>query len=59
MKQGSQIYSLTLELLDNDEVTKLNILEYETLQQSELNGKYLRCNVEIKRASIQSEKFSF
>lgn len=59
MKQGMQIYSLTLELLDTDEATKLNILEYETLQQSELTGKFLRCNIEIKRATIFSEKYSF
>ena len=45
IKQGMQTYSLTLDLLDRDKTAKLNALEYETLAESELNGKYLNMNL--------------
>ena len=52
-----QNYSLMLELLDYDKTTKLNILEYETL--NELVGKNLKLTLELKRATEIPEKFSY
>ena len=57
IKQGMQNYSLMLELLDYDKTKKLQILEYETL--NELVGKYLKVTLEIKRASEIPEKFAY
>lgn len=51
------MYSLTLDLLDYDKVTKLQILEYETLTQ--LIGKHLTMHLDIKRASDIPEKYTY
>ena len=46
-----------LELFDFDKTSKLNILEYETL--NELVGKNLKLTLELKRATEIPEKFSY
>lgn len=59
LKQGMQMYSLSLQLLDTDKTTKLDVLEYEAMNQPELQGKYLQMNLELKRASELPEKYTF
>merc|ERR1712176_1424555 len=51
------MYSLNLDLLDYDKVTKLQIGEYETLTQ--LIGKNLTMQLDIKRASEIPEKYTY
>ena len=57
LTNGKQNYSIHLEVLDLDQVTPLNILEYETL--SELIGKYLKIKLCLKRAVDIPEKYTF
>ena len=46
-----------LELLDYDKTSKLNMLEYETL--NDVIGKNLKVTLEIKKATEIPEKFSY
>jgi len=57
MKNGSQQYSVHLEILDHDRSTPLNILEYETLR--ELIGKHLKVKMQLKRATDIPEKYTY
>ena len=57
MKNGSQHYSIQLEILDHDKTTPLNILEYETLH--ELIGKHLKVKFNLKRATEIPEKYTY
>lgn len=53
--QGKVQYSVGLQLFDSDGVSKLNILDYETL--NELIGKTLKITFELKKASSFPEKY--
>lgn len=55
--QGKVGYSVFLQLLDSDGTSKLNILDYETL--NELIGKTLKITFELRKASSFPEKFTF
>ena len=57
IKNGMQQYSISLEILDYDKTTKLNILEYETLR--ELIGKHLKVKFALKRATDIPDKYTF
>jgi len=57
IKNGHLAYSINLEVLDYDKTTKLNILEYETLR--ELIGKHLKIKLSLKRANLDSDKYTF
>ncbi len=55
--QGRLSYSVSFEAFDVDRTTKLNLLEYETL--NELLGKNLKIIIELKKAGDLPEKYSF
>jgi len=55
--QGKVNYSVSLEVLDSDKTKKLNIMEYENL--NELIGKYLKLIVELKRSTEIPERFTY
>lgn len=55
--QGKLIYSCNFELFDVDKSTKLNSLEYETL--NELIGKNIKLIIDLKQASDIPEKYSY
>lgn len=55
--QGKLTYSCNFELYDVDKTTKLNPLEYETL--NELIGKNLKVFIDLKRASDIPEKYTY
>ena len=57
IKNGELSYSISLDILDYDKTTKLNILEYETLR--ELIGKHLKIKLSLKKANLDSEKYTF
>ena len=50
-------YGVSVEVLDTDKVTKLNVLDYESLQ--ECLGKYLRLTVDLRRVVDIPEKYTF
>lgn len=55
--QGSLTYSCNFELYDVDKTTKLNPLEYETL--NELIGKNLKVLLDLKKASDIPDKYTY
>ena len=55
--QGKCNYSVTLEAFDVDRSTKLNLLEYENL--NDLIGKNLQLCIELKKVSDIPEKLTF
>lgn len=55
--QGKLNYSVNFELFDVDRMTRLNPLEYETL--NELIGKHLKLIIELKKASDIPEKYTY
>lgn len=55
--QGNLTYSCNFELLDVDRQTKLNPLEYETL--NELIGKNIKVILDLKKATDINEKYSY
>jgi hypothetical protein len=55
--QGKMNYSVSLQVLDVDKTTKLDMLDYETL--NELIGKNLQITVELNRANEIPEKYSY
>jgi len=55
--QGRLNYSVSFEAFDVDRTTRLNLLEYETL--NELLGKNLKIIIELKKAGDLPEKYSF
>jgi len=50
-------YTVNFELYDVDKTTKLNPLEYETL--NELIGKNLKLIVELRKATDIPDKYSY
>lgn len=54
---GYMNYKIGIEILDEDEETVLNPLDYEHL--GECVDKYLRLTVELKRAQGIQEKYSY
>lgn len=57
MSEGKMNYGVTMDVLDNDRQTKLNMLEFENL--NDCIGKYLRVYVELKRVMDIPEKYTF
>lgn len=55
--QGKLNYTVSFELYDVDRTTKLNPLEYETL--NELIGKHLKLVIELKKCSEIPEKYTY
>jgi hypothetical protein len=55
--QGKLTYTIHFELLDVDKTTKLNPLEFETL--NELIGKNLKLIVQLKRATELPDKYIY
>ena len=55
--QGKINYGVSVEVLDTDRTTKLNVLDYESLQ--ECVGKYLRLTVDLRRVVDIPEKYTF
>lgn len=55
--QGKMNYGVSVEVLDTDRTTKLNVLDYESLQ--ECVGKYLRLTVDLRRVVDIPEKYTF
>lgn len=55
--QGKLAYTVNFELYDVDKSTKLNPLEYETL--NELIGKHLKLIIELKKATEIPDKYSY
>jgi hypothetical protein len=53
--RGKLSYSVILEAFDVDLITKINLLEFETL--NDLIGKYLKVTISLNRASELAEKF--
>lgn len=57
LSEGKMSYGVTMEVLDVDKNTVLNMLEFENL--NECIGKYLRIHVELKRVFDIPEKFTY
>lgn len=57
IKQGAQNYAVFLELFEKDKKTKIDLIEYDTLSQ--LEGRWLKMTIEIKRASDIPDKYAF
>lgn len=55
--QGKLTYTVNFELFDVDKTTKLNPLEFETL--NELVGKNLKLKVELKKATDIPDKYCY
>jgi len=55
--QGKLNFSVEFEIYDSDKKTKLNALEYDSL--NELMGRNLMLNIELKKASELNEKYNF
>lgn len=55
--QGKLTYSVKLEVFDSDGQSKLNILDYETL--NELIGKTLKFNLDIRKVGYIPDKYTF
>jgi hypothetical protein len=54
---GKMAYGMTFEILDTDHHTKLDPLDYETLQDAE--GKWLRLHFTLRKVMDLPEKLSF
>jgi len=59
IKQGLLLYKMNLELLESDGKTKLDIIDYDSLNQKELLDKILKIHMEVTRATEIPEKYSF
>ena len=57
MIQGKLTYTVNFDLFDVDKSTKLNPLEYDSL--NELIGKHIKLIIELKKASDLPEKYTY
>lgn len=54
---GKLAYNLTFDILDSDRETKLNLLDFETLNDA--LGKYVTLNIDLKQAYDIPERYSY
>jgi hypothetical protein len=54
---GKMSYGVTMEILDTDRHTKLDPLEYETLQEAV--GKWLRLQIDLRKIMDLPEKLCY
>lgn len=54
---GKLQLSMNIKLFDTDKKTPLNLIDYEDME--EILSKWIQINVQIKKATLNNEKFTY
>lgn len=59
LKVGSLQVALNIKLFDTNKKTPLNMIDYEDMTDPAILNKWLQITVQLKKATINNEKFTY